>query len=246
MFKSLLTLMRGTANRAVDATIDQNALTILDQQIRDCGEAVGWARKALAVAVAQNRQEQGRLQKISSQIADLEERAGLALKAGKEDLALEAAEAIASLENERDSASKTLSGFSKECERLRGMVRTSEVRLKDLESGRRAAKANDAVLKLRDKGLIAGETYRNTLSEAETTLARLQSRQSEIDHATDVLEELEAESNPRTISERMADAGFGSPSRKSANDVLERLKAKNKSAKPAERTKQKSSRPDAA
>ena len=246
MFKSLLTLMRGTANRAVDATIDQNALTILDQQIRDCGEAVGWARKALAVAVAQNRQEQGRLEKISSQITDLEERAGLALNAGKEYLALEAAEAIASLENERDSATRTLSGFSKECERLRGMVRTSEIRLKDLESGRRAAKANDAVLKLRDKGLIAGETYRNTLSEAETTLARLQSRQSEIDHATDVLEELEAESNPRTISERMADAGFGSPSRKSANDVLERLKAKNKGAKPTDKPKQKSSRPDAA
>ena len=75
------------------------------------------------------------------------------------------------------------------------------------------------------------------------TLARLQSRQNEIDHATDVLEELEAESNPSNITKKMADAGFGAPTQKRAQDVLERLKAKNT---PPSKPKQKSSRPDAA
>lgn len=243
MLKSLFTLMRGRANSAVDAVIDENALTILDQQIRDCAEAVGWARKALAVAVAQNRQEQARIEKLSEQIADLEARAGLALKAGNEELATEAAEAIASLENERDAAATATSGFSRECTRLREMVRTVERRLKDLQAGRRAAKANDAVLKLRDKGLIAGESYRNTLAEAEATLARLQSRQSEIDHANDVLDELDADADPNTITQKMADAGFGAPTRKRAQDVLERLKAQQKADASA---KAKSPKSDAA
>lgn len=245
MFKPLLTLMRGTANRAVDATIDQNALIILDQQIRDCGEAIGWARKAMAVAYAQNRQEQARLEKITGQIADLEERALQALGAGSEELASQAAEAIASLENERDAASNALSGFSKEFERLRGMVRTSEQRLRELERGRRTAKSNDAVLKLRDKGLIAGDSHRNTLSEAEATLARLRSRQGELDHATSALEELDAETSPKTIAEKMADAGFGAPTQQRASDVLERLKAKSKPGNPPG-AKAKTSKPNAA
>lgn len=226
MFKSLLTLMRGTANSAVEATIDQNALVVLDQQIRDCGGAVNKAQKALAVAIAQDRQEQTRLENLEGQIGDLEERATQALNAEREDLATEAAEAIAALENERDAMAKAQASFAKECQRLRDIVRTSEQRLRDLERGRRTAKTNDAVLKLRDKGLVAGESHLNRLSEAEATLEKLQSRQSELDHATGVLEELEAETNPKTITEKMADAGFGTPTRKRATGVLERLKAK--------------------
>lgn len=245
MFKPLLTLMRGTANRAVDGAIDNNALTILDQQIRDCGDAIGWGRKAMAVAYAQNRQEQCRVEKITGQIADLEERAVQALEAGDGELASEAAEAIASLENERDAASKALSGFLKEFERLRGMVRTSEQRLKELERGRRTVKTNDAVLKLRDKGLIAGDSHRNTLSEAEATLGRLQSRQNELDHATSALEELDAETSPKNLAERMADAGFGAPTQQRASDVLERLKAKSKPGSTPNQ-KPKTSKPNAA
>ena len=75
MLKSLLTLVRGTANDAAEATIDHKALVILDQQIRDCGAAVNMARKALAIAIAQERQEQGRLEKLAARIGDLEARA---------------------------------------------------------------------------------------------------------------------------------------------------------------------------
>lgn len=167
MLKSLLTLMRGRTNNAVDANIDRNALTILDQQIHDSAESVGWARKALVVAVAQNRQEQARIEKLSSRIADMESRADLALNAGNEELATEAAEAIASLENERDSIARAISGFSREWARLRDIVRTAERRLNDLKSGRKAAKPNDSVLKLRNSGLHAGENHRNTRKSRE-------------------------------------------------------------------------------
>ena len=118
MFKSLLTLLRGTANSAAEATIDQNALLILDQQIRDCGAAINRARRALAVAIAQDRQEQMRLGRLEVQIGDLEERATQALNADREDLAIEAAEAIASLENERDASAKAQANFAKEHQQL--------------------------------------------------------------------------------------------------------------------------------
>ena len=244
MLKSLLTLVRGTANRAVDKTIDQNALLILDQQIRDCGEAIGTARKALAVAIAQDKRERDRIGKLEGEIADLETRASAALEAGREELATEAAETIAALENEVDAAAKAQSGFAGECQRLRGIVRSAEQRLRDLERGRRTATTNDAVLKLRDKGLAAGESYRNTLSEAEATLARVQSRQCELDQATSALEELDAETRPASVADKLADAGFGAPTRKTAADVLARLKAK--SAGDTPKRKKKSDKPNAA
>ena len=108
---------------------------------------------------------------------------------------------------------------------MRAVVRTSEQRLRDLERGRRSAKTYDAVIKLRDKGLGAGQGHLNTLSEAEATLERLRSRQSALDHATEALEQLEADTSSKTITDRMADAGFGAPTQNRAADVLERLRA---------------------
>ena len=237
MLKSLFTLVRGTANRAVDKTLDQNALLILDQQIRDCADAIGAARKALAVAIARDRRERDRIGKLEREIADLETRATAALGAGCDDLAREAAETIAALENEHDAATKAQSSFAGECQRLRGIVRSAEQRLRDLERGRRTATTNDAVLKLRDKGLAAGESYRNTLSEAEATLARVQSRQSELDQATSALEELDAETHPASVADKLADAGFGAPTRRTAADVLARLKAKSAGDPPKRKKK---------
>jgi len=246
MLKSLLTLVRGTTNRAVDKTIDQNALLILDQQIRDCGDAIGTARKALAVAIAQDRREQDRIGKLQHEISDLETRAAAALEAGQDDLAMEAAETIAALGNEHDAASKAQSCFAGECQRLRGIVRSAEQRLRDLERGRRTATTNEAVLKLRDKGLAAGESHKNTLSEAEATLARVQSRQCELDQATSVLEELETETSPTSIADKMAEAGFGAPTQTRARDVLERLKARPSGSGDTPKLKKKPGKPNAA
>lgn len=57
MFKQIITLMRGVANQAAEDLTDEHALEILKQQVNDCGKAVVSARKAVAIAIAQNEQE---------------------------------------------------------------------------------------------------------------------------------------------------------------------------------------------
>src|SRR5215831_17644542 len=104
MFKTLITIMRGRTALIAEAIGDQNALLILDQQMRDATGALERAKKALAVAIAQESQEQQRLDATHARIADLETRAVAAIGAGREDLAAEAAEAIATLESERDAS----------------------------------------------------------------------------------------------------------------------------------------------
>ena len=79
MFKSIVTIFRGRAAEAGEALIDANAMTILDQQIRDCATAIETTRRTLALAIAQERQEEARLEKLSSRRDALEARAGAAL-----------------------------------------------------------------------------------------------------------------------------------------------------------------------
>src|SRR5258707_6794765 len=103
MLKTIVTLSRGAAFRAEEEFADRSALLILDQQIRDSAAGIERAKRALAVAIAQDEAEGKRLETTLARIADLEERAVAALDGGGNDLATEAAEAIAAVEADRDS-----------------------------------------------------------------------------------------------------------------------------------------------
>src|ERR1700739_2300016 len=104
MFKTLITLVRERSFAIAEEVADQHALLILDQQMRNATGALDRAKKALAVAIAQENQEGQRLDATRARIDDLERRAVAAIEAGRDELATEAAEAIATLEAERDAS----------------------------------------------------------------------------------------------------------------------------------------------
>lgn len=220
MFKRIVTLVRGQAHEASEAAVDAHALTILRQQIRDCGAALMATRRAVAVAVAQNAQELAQHERLQQRIADLEGRAVEALRLGKSELAHEAAETIAHLEAERDASEAAQRSFQTEIARLRNVVRKSEARLKQLERGQRIATVNDKAQRLQETG--AGSTL-NALRDAEETLQRLERRQKEIDVAAAALAEMEAATDPCALSEKLAAQGCGAPTRTRTEDVLARL-----------------------
>src|SRR5439155_23218889 len=78
MFKTVLTLFRGSVAVAGEELEDRAALLILDQQMRDAAAAVERSKRALALAIAQDQQEGKRLETTCARIADLEVRAGAA------------------------------------------------------------------------------------------------------------------------------------------------------------------------
>lgn len=223
MFKTLITLARGRAASAAERLAADNALAILDQQMRDAAAGHERARKALALAQAQAERESARLAGVEAQIADLETRVVAALGQGGEALAREGAQAIAELEADRDAAREALKGFAAEAERLRAKVAAVGRRLADLERGRRIARASDAVGRTRsgmDGSCVA------TVGDAEETLAKLRERQRLADAEADALDRLDAEAAPKSVAERMAEAGYGSRLKPTAEDVLARLKAR--------------------
>ena len=225
MFKTLFLLIRGSAASAAEELADRNALLILDQQMREAGAAIERAKRALALAIAQDGAEAKRLDAAITRIADLEVRVKAALEAGNEGIAREGAEAIAVLEAERDAAQAARTLFASEIARLRALVTQAEQRLTALDRGRRVARAAESVRSMRKTPIEEGRPNESTLSEAEATLQRLRERQAESMAADDALAQLDPAMNPTDVAERMAAQGFGPRLKTTADDVLARLRA---------------------
>jgi len=226
MFKTVLTIFRGSVAAAGEELEDRSALLILDQQMRDAAAAVERSKRTLALAIAGDQQEGRRLDATNARIADLETRATAALDGGREDLAREAAQAIANLEADRDAAMTARTLFASEITRMRRQVSNAEARITELDRGRRIARASEAVRGLRRSGIEAVRPYESTLPEAEATLRRLRERQIEAQAADEALVELDAASGPLATAEKLAEQGFGPRLKSTADDVLARLNAK--------------------
>ena len=205
---------------------DRSALLILDQQMRDAAAAVERSKRSLALAIAGDQQEGRRLDATNARIADLEVRATAALDGGREDLAREAAQAIANLEADRDAAMTARTLFASEITRMKRQVAGAEARITELDRGRRIARAAEAVRALRRGGIEAARPYESTPPEAENTLKRLRERQIEAQAAFDALIELDAATGLLATAEKLAEQGFGPRLKSTADDVLARLNAK--------------------
>src|SRR5207245_4091746 len=140
MFKTVLTLFRGSVAAAGEELEDRSALLILDQQMRDTAAAVERSKRTLALAIAGDQQEGRRPEAINTRIADLEVRATAALDGGREDLARDAAQSIANLEADRDAAMTARTLFASEISRMKRQVSNADARITELESGRRIAR----------------------------------------------------------------------------------------------------------
>ncbi|UGA41928.1 PspA/IM30 family protein [Bradyrhizobium quebecense] len=230
MFKTVLTIFRGSVAAAEEELQDRTALVVLDQQMRDAAAAVDRSKRTLALAIAGDQQEGRRLEATNARIADLEVRASAALEGGRDDLAREAAQAIANLEAERDAAMTARTLFATEITRLKRHVANAEARIAELDRGRRLARASEAVRSLRRSGIEAARPYESTLPEAEATLKRLRERQMETQAADDALFEIDTASGPLVVAERLAEQGFGPRMKSTADDVLARLKARRAAA----------------
>ncbi len=223
MIKTVSLLLRGSAAAAAEELADGHALLLLDQQMRDAEAALARAQRALAMAGAEDAQEECRLAAAAERMDELEPRALAALVAGREDLAAEAAGTIAGVEADAVAAREARAVFRHEIGRLRAAVARDTQRLAALGHGRRLARAAEAVRVAR-RGRIEPAAGLGTLADAEALLARLQERQLRAADAHDLVDEPFAPDASDTLDRRLAEAGFGRPDSPTAASVLARLR----------------------
>jgi len=209
--------MRELLDRLLDlltAAQGQTSLPMasLERSIAAAGYAHLAARRALAVAIAEETRETERREGLAARASDIETRAVEALRAGREDLAVEASETIAAIATEIEASERAAQRFAAEVALARREVDARRRRLADLDRGRRLASALTDTMRTSRSGL-------DSFGEAEAALAQVVAD----NHDARAVRREMAPSAEHLI-ERMSDAGFGEPTHVRAGDVLARLR----------------------
>lgn len=223
MFRTLNTLFLGTSARTEEKLRDHFAIELIDQKIREAEAQLKTAKGQLALLIQRERSERRLLEQLEARQADLNARARKALEADREDLAGEAAEAIAQMENETLLRTETVARLEGQVLRLRQSVEAGHRRIVDLKQGATTARAlkREQEMQVRLGGTAIASS---AATEAEELIARVVSRDDPHEQA-EILREINSDLNHAALPERMAAAGFGTPTKATAVDVLARLKS---------------------
>lgn len=226
MFKTLATLINGQNARAEDRVRDAFAIELIDQKIRESEGSLRAAKSTLASLIQRQRSEEKQHGALRVRITDLTKRAQEALDNDREDMAAEAARAIATMENELTVRTETLNRLDQKVLRLRSSIETGHRRIIDLKQGAIQARAVRREQSIQMKMVKTGATH-GSVEEAEELIQRVLGRDDPFER-TEILADINHELDGGTITDRMADAGFGAATRSTADDVLARLKSSKK------------------
>ncbi|MNH87453.1 PspA/IM30 family protein [compost metagenome] len=223
IWSKLFTALRGGATEVGEAIVDQQALRILDQEIREADSALANARRELVTIMAKHKLSADRVSEYNAKIKDLESKAMAAIQANREDLAMEVAEAISTLTNELDVEQKQSTEFGTYAENMRKDINKAEARIKSLRQQVDMAKARESVQKAQVSASIASGGANGKLETAVGTLNRLQAKQQQRAAELNAQDELAEASTGNDLERKLREAGI-TPNEGSANAILERLK----------------------
>ena len=224
MFRTLSTLIAGVNARSEDRVRDAFAIELIDQKIREAETSLKAAKATLASLIQRQRSEVRQRDTLSTRIKDMMTRAQQALEADREDLAAEAAQAVAQMENELCQRDETCARLDQKVVRLRNSIEAGHRRIIDLKQGAIQARAVRREQAIQSKlNSTIGTT--SSTEEAEELIARVMGRDDPFEQS-EILREIDRDLGHETLTDRMADSGFGSATRTTAHDVLARLKKK--------------------
>ena len=187
----------------------------LDRSIAAAASTHIAARRALAVAVAEETREIARRDSLTLKVTDIERRAVQAIRAGRDDLALATAETIAAIRTEIEASERASSRFATEVALARREVDSQRRRLADLDRGRRLARVGSAL----NGAAFSSHPGQDRLAEAETTLEKINADNAD---AKAIREEMAPQVD--RLIERLSDEGFGRPVTIRPADVMARLR----------------------
>lgn len=221
MFKVLNTLFRGSAARAEQSMTERYAVDLLEQNVRDAESGLDHAKTVMATLIVRERGESAALSALETRIADMETRARAALAAGNSALAGEAARAVADMENERSGRSSALAELRLQLTKTGAAMEKTQRRIVGLHHGMIQAQAVDEARKAQ-RSMQRPTGRRDSIREAESLITRILTQADNRDTA-EALEQIEARFDHTSIRDRLADSGFGEPTRTTPEDVLARL-----------------------
>jgi phage shock protein A len=221
MFATFKTLMIGASARAEERVRDAYALELIEQKIRDVETAQKAAKATLASLILRQRTETRTIEALAKRSDTMMARAREAMASGRSDLAGEAAEAVAQMENELTLRRETLDRLETKVQRLRTSVEAGHRRIVDLRQGAISAKAIRREQDVQMQLVRSGATT-SSVEEAEALIARVLNRDDPFE-ASRILQEIDKGLNHDTLEERLSDQGFGPALKVTRAEILARI-----------------------
>lgn len=222
MWKQLSALVRGKSHEAGQSIADANALTILDQQIRDAGNAQAKARDDLAGLTAKRRMLEKELESLAAQRDKYEASARAAMQRGDMDLARQVAERLATIEAEGSTKQPQIAEMRAAEDRIRGIITQGDGKIEALRREVEVVRANESVQRAQAAVASSYGTTSSSLGSAADSLKRIKERQLVREEKFRAAAELEDMRTGADLDTKLRDAGL-LPGTSSADDILARL-----------------------
>ncbi len=223
ILKKIMTAIRGGSREIGEAIVDSQGTRIFAQEIEDAKESLNKAKRDLTEVMAKEMQAERKAEAIQIEISKNEQFVAEALAKNEEDLALEIAGKISTLEAEKAEYLKAKTAYGQHSAKLKKLMETSERQLAEYDRQLTMVKTTENVQKATAAITDNFSSANSTLLSAKESLERIRQKQEDFDDRYLAAEQLEKESSGASLEEKMQKAGIGTTT-SGANAVLERIK----------------------
>ncbi len=224
IWAKVATAIRGGVSEAGEAIADNQALRILDQEIRDADSELSRSKEALTSIIAKRKLADKKADGLKSSLTEYEGYALQALEKGDEGLAIEIAEKIAGLETELMGEGGLAKSFADSEAQLRKIVGQTEANLKRLKQQVDTVKATEIVQKSQAAVAARHSGAGSSMRSALDSLERLKTKQAERAAKFEAASEIAESTEEASLDAKLKSAGIVGGGA-SGGDVLARLKA---------------------
>ncbi len=225
ILSKIMTAVRGGAREVGELVVDANGTRIFEQEIQDAKTHLNKAKHDLTDVMAKQMQAGRKVESLKKEVEEHEGYAGQALEKGNEELALEIAEKIATLEADLTEQEEVHKSFSTHANRLKDLVKKTERQIKEYERQLTMVKTTESVQKASATITDNFSSSSSRILSAKDSLDRIKKRQQDNFDRLSAAEDLEAENSEKGLQDKMNAAGIGETAT-TASSVLDRIKAK--------------------
>ncbi len=221
----LLTALRGVASETGEAIVDSQGIRIMEQEIRDAKEHLQEAKENLTEAIAE---QMGVSRKVKQLASEVEEHEGYTLQAldkGDETLALEVAEKVANLENDKEALENVLKTYTANVETLKEAINVTESNINSMERELALIKTTESVQNASEAVTSKYTGSDSALRAATESLERIKEKQQKRADKMEAALDLHKEETGESLHLKLQQAGIVD-AQHSGQSVLEKLKAK--------------------
>lgn len=223
IFKKLITAVRGGATEVGEAIIDNQAIRILEQEVRDSKKAIGEAKTNLTAIMAEKMGVARKVKELNEKIKEHEGYAIQAMDKGDEALALDVANKIAEFEHELNIQQGILDGYESKVTSLKKMIRQTERNIQAMDREISVVKTTEKVQKANELASAKFSGSTSALNSATDSLERIKARQQKREDQANAALELESDEGGDDLQARLKNAGIVD-SGSSGSSILDRLR----------------------